>query len=378
MRIAINTRFLLSHKMEGFGWYTYEIVRRLVKQHPEHEFIFFFDRPFHEKFVFGDNVTAVVLKPQARHPILFYMWFEIAVRKALKRYNVDVFFSPDGYLSLKTDVKQVNVIHDINFEHNPEDIPGRALRYLQKYFPLFAKKSDHILTVSEYSKKDICSTYQIDESKVTVAWNGASDVFKPLVETERPIIEQQYAEGKPYLLFVGALHPRKNVQRLIQAFDQMRQKDPACPYELVIVGEKMFSRGHSTIQFSDELAEHIHFTGHLSLEELARVMGAATVFTFVPYFEGFGIPLVEAMKCGTPILAGNKTSLPEVAGDAAFYCDPFDLEDITQKLIEICGNEKLRSELSTKGLERSSLFSWDKSAEVVWSVIEKIANKTVV
>ena len=374
MRIAINTRFLLSSKMEGFGWYTYEIVKRLVENHPEHEFIFFFDRKYDEKFIFGDNVTPVVLSPQARHPILFKIWFDVAVRKALKKHKADLFFSPDGFLSLKSDVKQVNVIHDINFEHNPEDLPKGARNYLQKYFPKFAQKSEHIITVSEYSKQDICKTYSIPEEKITVSWNGASEVFKPISEQQRSTLETKYADGNPYLLFVGALHPRKNVHRLIQAFEQMKCLDSDNPYKLIIVGEELFSKSSGEFTISEELRKHIRFTGHLKLEELALLMGGASVFTFVPYFEGFGIPLVEAMRCGTPILSGNRTSLPEVAGDAALYCDPFSVDDISEKLIAICGDEQLRNELSTKGLKRSELFSWDTSAENVWNVLVEVLN----
>ena len=155
MRIAINTRFLLTHKMEGFGWYTFEIVKRLVENHPEHTFIFFFDRAYDERFIFGENVTPVVLKPQARHPILFKIWFDRSVTKALKKHKADIFFSPDGYLSLRTEIPQIGVIHDINFEHFPEDLPKSPRNYLRKYFPKFANKANHILTVSESSKQDI-------------------------------------------------------------------------------------------------------------------------------------------------------------------------------------------------------------------------------
>jgi glycosyltransferase involved in cell wall biosynthesis len=375
MRIAINTRFLLNHKMEGFGWYTYEIVKRLVANHPEVDFIFFFDRKYDERFIFGKNVTPVVLNPPARHPVLFYLWYEYSVKRALKKHNADLFFSPDGYLSLKSTVKQINVIHDINFEHNPKDVPRRIGNYLQHYFPKFARKADQIITVSEYSKNDICKTYSIPQEKVTVSWNGASDLFQPISDNEKLKIEQQYANGNPYFLFVGALHPRKNVDRLIEAFSIMKTNEPNNNYKLVIVGEELFSKHINLNAISDTIRKEIYFTGHLSVEALAKLMAGAAVFTFVPYFEGFGIPLVEAMKCGTPIVAGNRTSLPEVAGDAALYCDPFNVPDIADKLSLISNNDSLRQELSAKGLERSRLFSWDRSAEKVWEVITHVASR---
>ena len=370
MKIAINTRFLLSHKMEGFGWYTYEIVRRIVKNHPEHQFFFFFDRPFDEKFIFSENVTPIVLSPKARHPFLFYIWFEISVAKALKKHEIDLFFSPDGYLSLNSDVKQVCTIHDINFEHNPEDLTWLVRKYYRYFFPKFARKAEHILTVSEYSKKDIIEMYGIPENKITAVWNGASDVFQSLQKKEKSRVRENYANGEEYFLFVGALSPRKNLKRLIQAFSLFKKTNSKSDIQLVIVGEELWKKSNHGIKIESSIKKQIHLTGHIPLEELAKVMAAAKLFTYVPYFEGFGIPLVEAMKCGTPILSGDRTSLPEVAGDAAIYCDPFNVEDIAQKMIDLSENPKLLTELSQKGLERSKEFSWNIAADKVWNVLK--------
>ncbi|MCE3295610.1 MAG: hypothetical protein K0R65_1324 [Crocinitomicaceae bacterium] len=367
MRIAINTRSLLSSKMEGFGWYTYEVCRRLVKMHPGHTFVFFFDRPYDPKFVFGENVIPVVLKPQARHPVLFYLWFEFAVSRALRKYKADLFFSPDGYVSLKTKVPQLATIHDINFEHFPQDIPFQARKYLRYFFPKFAWKAAKILTVSEYSKQDICQTYGIDTGKVRAIWNGVSDAYEPLDESRCLTVRNEYTAGNQYFIFVGSLHPRKNVQRLLQAFEQYKSKNPK-GWDLVIVGESMW-KNNSKLQISSETKKYVHFTGHLSLESLTRVMAAASCLVFVPYFEGFGIPLVEAMKCGVPVISGNLTSLPEVVGEAGLLVDPYNVNEIAAAMENMASDEELRVELSAKALERSKLFSWDKTAEAVWEEI---------
>lgn len=369
MKIGVNARFLLPTKMEGFGWYTFEVVKRLVEKHPEHEFIFFFDRPYDEKFLFGSNVTPVVLSPPARHPLLFIYWFEIAIKKALKKYEINVFFSPDGYLSLGSKVPQIAVIHDINFEHYPEDLPLSARLYLRRYFPKFARKATKIITVSNYSKQDIAKTYSIDSEKIVVAWNGASEVFKPVSKEVQKNIRDKYTSGLDFFLFIGAIHPRKNVKRLIEAFIKFKSETNS-PIKLLVVGESLWKNKGIQLDISEEIQKEIAFTGHLPIEELALITGSALALTYVPYFEGFGIPLVEAMKCGTPILSGDKTSLPEVAGDAALYCDPFDVLDISSKMVEIASSEALRKTLSEKGLERSKLFDWDKSAEIVWKEIE--------
>lgn len=371
MRIGINTRFLLSSKMEGFGWYTFEVVKRMVEAHPEHEFVFFFDRPFDEKFVFAKNVTPVVLFPPARHPILFVWWFEHSIKRALKKYKIDLFYSPDGYLSLKSSVPQVGVIHDLNFEHYPEDIPVRPLKYLRKYFPKFAKKATHILTVSEYSKQDIIKSYNISPSKITVAWNGASESFVPLDPDEIRKTRTEKTAGRPYFIFVGAIHPRKNVGRLIEAFGKFAQVNP--DVDLMIVGESLWTNKASSIpEVSEELKKRILFSGHVSLSELNKLMGAAFALTYIPYFEGFGIPLVEAMRCGLPIISGNRTCLPEVAGEAAIYVNPFDPEEVSKAMIYLASDEQKQTELARKSLERASLFSWNYTAETTWDVIEDI------
>jgi hypothetical protein len=198
MRIGVNARFLIPGRIDGFGRYSEEIIRRLVEAHPMDEFILFFDRPFDERFVFGKNVTPVVLGPPARHPLLFIVWFEWSIRRALKKYRVDVFFSPDGYLSLTSTVPQVGVIHDINFEHYPKDLPFAARHYLRTFFPRFAQKAAHVITVSNYSRQDIIDTYGISPEKVSAFWNSAADEFKPISEERKNIVRQEYTNGKSF------------------------------------------------------------------------------------------------------------------------------------------------------------------------------------
>ena len=373
MRIGINARFLLDGKMEGFGWYSYEITKRLVQNHPEHEFIFFFDRSYSEKFIFGSNVTPVVIQPPARHPILFMLWFDIALPRALKKYKIDVFFSPDGYLSLRTKVPQIATIHDLNFEHFPEDLPFAARKYLRYFFPKFAHKAQHIITVSNYSKDDLVKTYAVKAEKITVAWNAASNIFKPIELEQKQLIRNTYSNGKQYFVFVGSLHPRKNIPRLLKAFE-IYCEDQSNDWDMVIVGEALWNKSDDYTKFTGSFKNRIHFTGRLALDDLALVVGSASCMTYVPYFEGFGIPLVEAMNCGVPIISGDLTSLPEVAGDSAIYCNPFDVNDIAKKMVEVSTNSLLRDSLSTKSLDRSSLFNWDKSAQIVWDSLIKISN----
>ena len=369
MKVGVNTRFLLSNKMEGFGWFTYETMKRITKNHPEVQFYFFFDRLYDEKFVFSENITPIVLNPPARHPILQKIWFNWSVTRALKKHHCDCFISPDGYVSLRTKVPQLAVMHDLNFEHNPEDVPPNALRFLKRNFPKFARKAKRICTVSNSSKKDIVNTYHIPVEKIDVTYNGSSPLFKPLLEEEKEHVRNKFTNDHLYVVFVGAIHKRKNLQRLIHAFQQLKL-DTNLSHHILIVGEAMWKS--QAISIPQEMKEYVHFTGHLSMEDLTHVMGAATCLAFVSYFEGFGIPIVEAMQSGVPVLAGNRTSLPEIAGEAALYCNPFSEENIQLKLTELLQDEELQNRLIQKGFQQAEKFSWDKTAEGLWEAVLKL------
>lgn len=370
-RVAINTRFLLNDKMEGFGWYTYETVSRLVKMHPEISFYFFFDRPYDAKFVFGDNVMPIVLYPPARHPILFKIWFDFSVKRALKKHKIDLFISPDGYLSLTSNVKQIAVIHDLNFEHFPNDLPSNASKYLRKYFPRFAKKADHILTVSEFSKQDIIQTYKIEPKKITVAYNGAAECFHPTDFKGQEFARSKYTEGNPYFLFVGALHPRKNIKRLLEAFDHLKE-NTGSKTRLLVVGEVYYwSPEMKNALKQMKHKDDVHFTGHVSLNELVQLYGAAKALTFVSYFEGFGIPIIEAMKCACTVLVADNTACHEIAGDAALTCDAFSVESIQRALTILDEDEGLCEEYKELGIKRAEKFDWDNTAKIMSSVMSK-------
>ena len=367
MNIAINTRNLIHGKMEGFGRYTFELCKRIVNNHPEHTFYFFFDRKYNEQFIFGENVIPVVIDPPARHPILWYVWFELRIGKALKKYKIDIFWSPDGFINLRTEVPQIATIHDINFHVYPKDLPKSVSYYYNRFFPKFSQKAKRILTVSNFSKEELIKYYQIEKSKISVIHNSADEIFKPMDEKDIISTRNEISEGRPYFLFVGSLHPRKNIQRLLDAFAIFASENKEI--DLVIVGSPLWKKNRILMPF--EVQNRIHFTGYLKQEKLAKITGAAYVLSYLPYYEGFGIPMVEAMKCGVPILAANASCLPEIAGDAAVYSDPFDIEDIAKKMSEFSKKE-FRETIAKKAMRRANEFSWDKAAKDVWNEIEKI------
>ncbi len=375
MIIAVNTRLLLKGKLEGIGWFANETLSRITTNHPEHQFVFIFDRPFAVEFIFSDNITPIVLSPPTRHPVLWLIWFEFQIPRILKKYKADLFFSPDGYLSLRTPVKQLAAIHDINFVHRPQDLPWLKAKYYNYFFPRFCQKAKRIVTVSEFSKEDIHRTYQIENDKIDVVYNGINTMYTPTTEGERKFTKAKYSEGKDYFLFIGSLHPRKNITGLLRAFDAFKALVQS-EVRLLIVGGSMFKTGEIKLTYEAmRFKSDVVFTGRLGNEELHQILGASLALTFVPFFEGFGIPVIEAMSVGIPVICSNTTSLPEVGGDAVLFVDPFDIQQIADAMVKLYQDKDLRDSLIEMGFKQKEKFSWDKTAELLWESLERCVDQ---
>jgi glycosyltransferase involved in cell wall biosynthesis len=372
MNIAVNTRLLIRDKLEGIGWFTYETLKRITTQHPGHHFYFIFDRPYDPEFIFSANITPVVLSPPARHPFLFCFWFEFRLPRLLKRLKPDLFLSPDGYLSLKTSIPSLAVFHDLNFEHYPKDLPYTFRKYYRYFFPKFAEKAVRICTVSEFSKQDIILQYGKSPDRIDVVYDGAGESYEPLLPEQIEQIRNKYTSGCPYFIFIGSLHPRKNLVNLFKAFDLFRNEHPG-KIKLMIVGAKKWwtkeiSKAFREMKFSDDVI----FSGRLNSGEIVQVLGASLALTYVSYFEGFGIPVVEAFRCGVPVITSNVTSMPEIAGDAALLIDPFDPGSIAGAMRKIADDEGFRRDLIRKGGNRKNVFTWQRTADLLWESIEKV------
>lgn len=374
MKIAVNTRFLLKNKLEGFGWFTFETLRRIVAAHPEDEFIFFFDRPYDESYVFGKNVTPIVLFPPARHPFLFIWWYEWSVARALKKYKPDIFLSTDNFCSLRTDVPTYLILHDVGWAHPDAraTLPWLVFQYYQFFAPRFLKKADTIICVSEFVRQDALRYYPfLNPEKILVCHNGCRTDFKPLSEDEKTAVKAKYTEGGPFFTFVGAVHPRKNVHRLIEAFSEMKKRTQL-PHKLVIVGRFAWQTGDVKTAFDQsDFAKDIIFTGYVADEEVPRIVGAATAVTYISLAEGFGIPILEAMHCDVPVVTSNTTSMPEVAGDAAILVNPLSVSEMTDALVNLAINADLCKDLVEKGRIQREKFSWDKTATVLYDILKK-------
>lgn len=368
MRIGINARFLIKNKLEGIGVFTAELCSRLAKLMPEHTFYFYFDRAFDTSFISSDNIIGRKILPSARHPFLWKIWFDVALPYYLKKDKIDVFFSTDGYCSLTTTVPQILTIHDIAFEHYPEYIPKLHAKYMQYYTPKYIEKAQKIITVSNFSKQDIIQKYGVDASKIDVIYNAFWNCDKAKPPTSIQI-------DSPYFIFVGAIHPRKNVLNLVKAFELFKQKTNS-HYKLVLVGRDAWqNNAFKNILKTSLYKNDIIWIKTIERTELIELLKNAYALTYLSWFEGFGIPLVEAMTFGVPIVASNTSSIPEIAGNAALYCSPNQLEEIAHQLEKIVNDKSLYQTLKNNALERNHLFSWDKSAEQLSVIIRKIISK---
>jgi len=357
--------------MDGLGQFTFEAFKHIVSQNPSVKFIFIFDRTPHSDFLFAKNITAEVISPQAKHPFLYRIWYQFSLKKLLKKLEPDIFVGTNGMIPLNTNTKTLSVIHDLNFEHHPEHLPFSLRNYYCKNFPKFAKKSNRIATVSEYSKSDIVKSYKIDASKIGVVYNGPNENFKPISTTEIASIRDKYTDGKPYFLFVGTLHPRKNLAYLFRAFGRFKKQSNS-DFKLVIVGKKMWwtnkiEKAYNALKYKNDVV----FTGRVDDEDLYKITAAAHALTYVPIFEGFGIPLVEAMNCGVPVITSNVTSMPEVVEDAGLLVNPFSIGEIAQAMISIESDNNLRTELVEKSKMQATKFSWQKTGDLLWESILK-------
>lgn len=369
VKVAVNTRLLLPGKMEGIHWFSWEVLKRLVEWYPQHEFLFLFDRPYDPRFAGAPNVTPLVLWPPARHPLLYMAWFEGAVARVLRKYQPDCFFSPEWFLSLRSTVPATIVVHDLGYLHFPEHLGWSTRTYYQFFVPRFVAKAHRVLTVSEYSKQDLQLQLGVEAEKVQVICNGCREGFRPLEELEIVRAREQYSEGKPYFCYVGSIHPRKNIARLIRAFDLFKNRTGA-PHQLVIGGKWGWKYGEVEAALQEVSSRSsIHFPGYIAEDDLPRFMGGSEGMLYPSLFEGFGIPILEAFHAEVPVLTSNTSSMPEVAGPAGLLVDPNDIRSIAEGIQILFENTAQRDQLIKSGRVQRQRFSWDIAAEGVASAL---------
>lgn len=368
MNIGVNARVLTSENMEGVARYIYETTRCMAMAHPDDRFILFFDRNVKAQFDFPTNVSKVIVPVQARDPILWYIWFELLLPFYLKKYKIDVFYSGDGSLSLMTNVPTLLVTHDLAYIHYPDHISKRYLSYNKAYVPKFHQKASSIITVSHYVKNDVINKFGVDPSKIHVAYNAVDKLDRQYLSSSS---DEKTQINHPYYIYVGSLHPRKNIIRLIDGFLRFKSLTNN-EYKLVIAGRLAWKSDDIKQKLTS--SPDIIYLGMVSEQKKNKLISKAVALAYISVFEGFGIPIIEAMRLSVPVITSSVTSMPEVAGDAALLVDPFDINSIASALTTLSNDQDLRTDLIKKGNERYQYFSWEKSGDIIYNELLKIAH----
>lgn len=370
MRIAFNGRLLIENKLEGIGYFTWEILKNMVRLYPEHDYLILFDRPPADKFRLP-GVEFRVLRPAARHPVLYRIWFDILVPVHVRMWDAEIFVSFDGFTSRNLTIPVVTAIHDLAYLHFPDFMKSTDRRYYQKFQPRFAHRSDMILAASQYTATDITHQFGIDSHKIEVVYNG-SRFEHDVPQDDRGFLGKYGLTAGAYFIYTGSLHPRKNIVRLVEAFEQSAAGRSG-HVKLVLAGrkawdsEEIFEAIHSS-----KVADQIVHTGYIPDGELWNLMRYALCLCYVSLFEGFGVPVLDAFHAGVPVICSQSTSLPEVAGAAALMVEPHDADEICIALDRIWQDESLAKELVRKGHGQKLKFSWAATTQKVFHSLEAV------
>jgi glycosyltransferase involved in cell wall biosynthesis len=367
MKVAIDAQALGT---QGGGDETYmrNVIRGLAAVDPGGDYTLYFARPLPDLRIPGTERMRRVVVP---HKLFRRTPVAIPLRAA--REHIDVIHTQ--YASPPFSIVPVVVsIHDISYERYPQWFTHADLLHMRAFVGPTARRAAVVLTLSEFSKDNIVRRYCVPPDRVVVTHCAADPVFRPLHDAGRLAeVRDRYGTGEHYILCVGNLQPRKNLVTLIQAYVRLRQAD-ATRHKLVLVGRKgwlyddIFAAARDS-GYADELV----FTDYVPDEDLVALYNAAGLFVYPSLFEGFGIPPLEAMACGTPTITSNTSALPEVVGDAALTIDPLDVEELARAMRAVLDDNALQERLSARGLQRAATFSWEATARTILDVYHRVS-----
>jgi len=380
MKIAFEMQPLLDDEKTGIGFYADNLVRRVITQNPETDFILecflFKDIDVKKETIYSYNKSNTTTQI-CRFPRFFYRMLSTFLPIPYRW-----FFRNDAYVRHFFNYitppfaggKKVVTIHDLSFIRFPETLSFKTKMLLRLGLRRSIARADVVLTISEFSRREILHFYPCLSEKVRVLYIGVDyDKFHVnITEKEKERICNKYGITKPYILYLGTLEPRKNIERLIEAYALLRQKQLDVP-PLVLAGKKgWLYEGIFNKLISFGLQEFVRFTGYVDEEDKAALLAGAIYFCFPSLYEGFGMPPLEAMACGTPVLAADAASLPEVLGDAALLVDPFSADDIAKGMEQLLTDAQLRTELKRKGIIQAAKFDWDTISKELYQLYQSL------
>jgi glycosyltransferase involved in cell wall biosynthesis len=369
-RVAIDARKLRDF---GIGTYIRNILVELHKRDTDSEYVVLSRT--------RDLARAQALAPNFRHVSEdaepYSVGEQVRIPWRLAREGVDLVHEPHYVLPPATRCRSVVTIHDCIHLMFPQYLPNRiGYFYARGSMWTATRQADRILTVSEASKRDILRFFDIPPEKVQVVYNAIDERFlTPPAEATTDRVRQRYQLDHPFVLYVGNIKPHKNIERLIDAFGRARREGPA-DLKLVVIGDEI-SRYPSLRRMvhRHKLDKFVRFLGFQPQETLASFYRLASVFVFPSLYEGFGLPPLEAMACGTPVVTSNVSSLPEIAGDAALLVDPYDVDAIARGIQQALGDPTVRAGLIARGKARARQFSWTDSVGQIHAVYQEVLDR---
>ncbi len=373
MRIGIDASSTIPPRT-GIGNYTYNLLQALGRIDKENEYILYFNyfRPSKiiPKFE-QPNFEKVINRIPCRVQRVLHNNLKLPIELFVGK--IDVFHSPNYFLPPTRGAKGIITIHDITFKRFPETQTRSDTRYANKWVPEALKMANGIITDSQSAKRDIIELLGVPENKIDVIYGAVDQRFLPINDIQiLQEVKMKYNLPEKFLLYVGTLEPRKNISGLLQAFAILRQN---ISYKLVIAGGKgwLYDEIFEIVRKLN-LTEDVIFAGYVPDEDLPAFYNLADLFVFPSLYEGFGLPPLEAMACGVPVVCSNTSSLPEVAGDVAIMVDPYDVEGLAEAMHKILADVTLQQKMRAKGLKRAKLFSWEEAAKKTLAVYRKVTS----
>ncbi|HHT62372.1 MAG: glycosyltransferase family 4 protein [Bacillota bacterium] len=370
MKVGIDSRAAIWYRGTGMGTYTYQLIRNIYLIDKKNEYHFFLPN---ERFQGTDPLTSGIFQSIAQNTDTF--WETVIAEETITPHDIDIYHVPQNGIGLppKKDFPTVVTVHDLIPYILPETVGPGYLKIFQKEMPRILEEADHVITVSEHSKNDLKKIMGVSDEMITVIHEAPESTYKPIKrEVAKARIQNKYGISGRFILYIGGFSPRKNLRGLINAYNKI-YKEMKTPCKLVILGKPSRDYpGLIKLVESLDLQEWVLFPGFIPMQDLPFFYNAGDLFVYPSFYEGFGLPPIEALACGTPTVVSNVSSLPEVVGDAAIMVNPHDLVALAAAMHRVLTEPDLETELRRKGLRWAENFSWTKTAAQTIKVYQEV------